>query len=374
MAVLGKVQIPRLDRANDPHKESPHRATKACSICRARKIRCSGEWPTCKNCRDQTSECVYFDGRKDKLRTATDNNKQLVELLQDLSVRVDTADKDRIGHLLHDIGEDSLSTAPSDSLSLSAPSTISGESKRKRPTDENPVGEVRGEADVSGSVGSNEDAEFVADDHFRDLDSRATGFVGPNSEVRWLKRIKTIDKDEVFGDHNHGPPGAGSEATNKRIQARENRSGEIEADKNIHVADSTFYLDDQPFDMDIAVDASFLPPWHVAQKLFDCYMGTIHTSFPIVPKEFEKQFHHYINSIKRKHPVSTSDKWLAMLNLVYALGAQYSYVIQAPWSKVAGDHVDYMLRAVKLLGLQNTVTAISDPDLPMIQVSIYRHV
>ncbi|PVH92799.1 hypothetical protein DM02DRAFT_542863, partial [Periconia macrospinosa] len=50
-------------------KTKPDRISRACLSCRARKIRCNGAQPTCNNCTDSESPCVYASSRKDRLKT-----------------------------------------------------------------------------------------------------------------------------------------------------------------------------------------------------------------------------------------------------------------------------------------------------------------
>lgn len=66
-----KVAIPRLTQRQQERTEPEKhkRVQKACTNCRARKVRCSGENPRCKNCENLDAECVYPQGRKDRLQS-----------------------------------------------------------------------------------------------------------------------------------------------------------------------------------------------------------------------------------------------------------------------------------------------------------------
>lgn len=55
------------------------------------------------------------------------------------------------------------------------------------------------------------------------------------------------------------------------------------------------------------------------------------------------------------------------MNLIFAIAAKYSHLIDAQWQGDERDHVLYMLRATHLLGLKDTPMIISEPDLRLVQ-------
>jgi hypothetical protein len=55
------------------------------------------------------------------------------------------------------------------------------------------------------------------------------------------------------------------------------------------------------------------------------------------------------------------------MNLIFAIGAQYSHLINAVWAGDERDHRVYMNRAIRLLGLKDTLVVISGPDLRTVQ-------
>ena len=205
---------------------------------------------------------------------------------------------------------------------------------------------------------------MVDEDMFRSLDSRATGFVGQNSEVQWLRSLKhQVQLGSDMASPNRLP--AFSPASNASGDPQEPpRQGNSQ-----RVTDSTFYLDRDDLGVDFIVDEFELPPTEAAERLFECYITTIHPSFPILPHNFEKDFKSYIHSIKQHHPLQPSRRWRAILNLVFAIGAQYSHLVDASWQADGRDHLVYMARALRLLELENTLVAISAPDITLIRVS-----
>lgn len=235
-------------------------------------------------------------------------------------------------------------------------------------------GDASGETRVTASVGSNEDLDHVQEDLMRSRESRETGYVGQNSEVQWLRTVQRQAENTSSEpqDMPYGPPGNSQDAINKRSNALHERRQNSKPSSMKSVTDSTFYLDSENIDIDFAVDPYELPDLDTAERFLDCYMSTVHTSFPILPKNFHDQVRKFIQSSKQNRKLEVPTKWYALMNLVFAIGARYSHLIGASWRGDERDHLVYMTRAVHLLGLKNTVMFISGPDLLLVQtVSSY---
>jgi hypothetical protein len=82
-----------------------------------------------------------------------------------------------------------------------------------------------GEAITSAEVGSNKDLDTMDEDLFLNEQSRATGYLGKNSVVQWLRRIhhraNTAGPGGPLSGGPYGPPGKGVHATAARAQACE---------------------------------------------------------------------------------------------------------------------------------------------------------
>lgn len=223
---------------------------------------------------------------------------------------------------------------------------------------------------MSTEVGSNDETDFVDEDLLRDQDSLATGFVGRSSEVQWLLRLR--QQTERHGslpgfEGPYGPPSDGPEATSRRIEASKQRKQQ-QSSSPIRVSTSTFYLDIENIDVDYGVNPFELPPVETAQRLFDRYMNTVHDSFPILSKgDFTSQVRQYYTSLSQGTPSAMPEKWLAILNLVFAIGAKYSHLIQTDWLADSPDHLIYHSRA-QILGLGG-LSLVSQPDLMQIQIT-----
>lgn len=201
-----KVPIPRLARRH--HEDEPSeksiepRVHKACHTCRKRKVKCSGELPHCQHCVDQSVPCVYPQARKDRLKDATEHINQCVTLLQDLSVHVDDAGQQKIDKLLDSLADD----APTP---IAATATVEKQSKvRSAPVEVSRDDRRPEEAEVTGSVGSNNNLDLIDENLFQSHKSRATGFVGQNSEVQWFRSLKAgMGSPESAGPANRLPYG-----------------------------------------------------------------------------------------------------------------------------------------------------------------------
>ncbi|CAI6342375.1 unnamed protein product [Periconia digitata] len=344
---IERLQDPISSRRNASQNKAD-RILRACIRCRTRKVRCPGERPCCRRCGNGGVECVYTDTRRDRLKDTTGQNRQLIALLGDVSLRASDGDRERIDELLDLISEGARFDI------LEAQSIDTG-------SDDESAG---GEALASGSIGSNKDVDVIDEDMFRNLDSQATGFVGQNSEVQWLRSLKHhIQPGSGMGLPNRLPTfSPGLNAWNDPQEAPQQGNARF-------VTDSTFYLDRDNLGIDIVVDEFELPPTEAAERLFECYITTIHASFPILPHDFEEDFKAYIDSIKQHRPLQPPIRWRAILNLMFAIGAQFSHLIGASWQTDDRDHLVYMTRALRLLELNNTLVAISAPDIALIRAT-----
>ncbi|KAI4947324.1 hypothetical protein J4E91_006676 [Alternaria rosae] len=298
-------------------------------------------------------------------------NKNLVNLLKELEDRVDEADKKTISQTLHDVEDDLVSMD-----SLQSVRTL-GKRPREQPA---PRQETRdgddgnhGEAFVTASVGSNEDLDFLDEDLMRNRESRETGYMGQNSEVQWLRSVQRqaerANSEDPQGQR-YGPPGASLAAIDERSEALHERRQNARPGSMQHITDASFYLDGDDIEVDIAVDPDEIPGPDIAEKLFDCYMGTVHGTFPLMPNNFEDQFRRYIQSLRYGRPYTIPPPWRATMNLLFAIGAKYSHLTGADWRGDERDHLVYMTRAVQLLGLRDTISFLAAPSLGRVQAYV----
>jgi hypothetical protein len=228
-------------------------------------------------------------------------------------------------------------------------------------------------SDAGSDESTHSDSDQLDEDLLQNRESRATGFVGSNSSVQWLHSLKTrmgstggnIEPHAMPYRHSnkHAFSGLGHPASRSHSSKLSLQHG-----NNPRVSGSTFYLDDDDLELDVMVDPYELPAPDTARTLFDYYMSTIHASFPILPAAFEEQFRRWNESRQSNRPYQVPEEWQAMLNLVLAIGAQYSHLIKAGQGIEERQDVIYMTRACRILHLDKMVTSLPAPSLMFIQV------
>ena len=225
---------------------------------------------------------------------------------------------------------------------------------------------------MSAEVGSNESLDLLDEDLNRDEQARATGFIGKNSEIQWLRRLRLQidrgDDDDSRPRMPYGPPGDTDEAVALRIDASRKRRDSQPLDSVEHIAGSTYYLDNESIQIDFIVDPFEMPTPDTAKKLFTCFIDTVQDSFPILRKKsFTGQFESYYTSVKAGKPTRIPHKWRAILNLVFAIGARFSHLVRAEWQGDERDHLVYYTRARSTGFTADAV--VSHPDLQQIQIA-----
>ncbi|KAJ8108543.1 hypothetical protein OPT61_g8101 [Boeremia exigua] len=180
--------------------------------------------------------------------------------------------------------------------------------------------------------------------------ARATGFVGKNSEVQWLRAAAM----------------AQAERPDEEASSTQRRGSYASGPKSEQISSYSFWADPESVDTDFFVDSYELPPLEIAERLLSCYMTKVHDSFPILPrKTFEDQFRKYFTALANGNAPRLSPKWQAILNLVFAIAAKYSHLSKASWQADERDHLIYQARA-RAFGL-NDSTVTMHPDMPQIQ-------
>jgi hypothetical protein len=247
---------------------------------------------------------------------------------------------------------------------------------------------------VGASIGSNNGFDSLVEDLTRDRESRETGYVGQASEVQWLRNVKR--RMQHIEAESDAPTYelSSSVRVDKRAQSDAPHKCTVQAwqgsrqGSSEHVTDTSFYLDSSDIAADFFVNPYEIPNPETAEQLFNCYINTVHSSFPLVrvninvlyargiltsyvtvqvPAGFKDQFRRYIESVRHDQAFDVSDRWRAQLNLLLAIGAKYSHLIGTEWRGDECDHQNYMMRALYLIGSESTSMAFSRPDLELVQ-------
>ncbi|CAG7991253.1 unnamed protein product [Penicillium olsonii] len=328
-----KVAIPR-QRAGIAQRYN-RRVPRACESCRARKTKCSGDTPVCRQCRELRATCNYPQGWREKTKKQVEKLSEKAQeyelMLKELGNTVESRAAERIKSLLDKHG---LDTEESSNQSNSA-----------TPQDENPENPDHDEPSSPSSIGSLEAIDRVEEDLNRSEHTRATGYMGKNSEITWMQRLQREANQRAQGLPGSLEPGQDRHADNEL---------------SLHAVN--YHLDDLDISVSGPVQLYAMPSREAADHMFEAYLTTVHPFYPIINRPlFAAQYRTFFDSAARP-----GDKWLAILNMIFAIGAKYGHLSSAPWRGDEKDHLVYLTRA-RILSMNGDVL-FSHPDLQQVQV------
>jgi hypothetical protein len=172
--------------------------------------------------------------------------------------------------------------------------------------------------------------------------SREHSGLGQMSEVQWLQQLTA------------------------RVQHRNEATPILSST----LGGANFYADEKAMQLPHGDNPFHLPSDNIATVLFQCYFQTVQTAFPIVPADVEEELQIYYHTVRNTRDVSYPPHWYAMVNLILAIGARFSRLIEAEWHTDLVDETVYVSRAHQLMGLNDTVMTLAAPDLPLIRVRL----
>lgn len=106
-----------------------------------------------------------------------------------------------------------------------------------------------------------------------------------------------------------------------------------------------------------------MPSRQLSDLLFEEYWNNVHPGFPMINRPlFRAQY----QSFWEDQGQQPGDKWLAILNVIFAIAAKYAHLTQAPWRGEENDHFLYFNRA-RLLSLTGE-ELFSPPNLQQVQL------
>ncbi|PLB53596.1 hypothetical protein P170DRAFT_371683 [Aspergillus steynii IBT 23096] len=321
-----KAAIPR--NASRAGARQARRVPLACETCRQRKTKCSGDTPVCRQCKEIRISCHYPMSWRDRTNARIGHLSEQIDnyetLLREIGAYVDGRAADDIESTLRKYAVVDGNQSP-----LSQP---------------NAPGTERNDEDIPSSplsVGSLEANDCVEEDLNRSPSARATGYVGKNSEITWLQTVQRESRE--YSRPSNEPP-------------------EDEARSETSLPAVNYHLDTLDISVPGPVQVYQMPPRPIADRLFDDYLDTVHPSFPIINRSlFRSQFEKFFGD-----SVRPGDKWLAILNLIFAIAAKHAHLTQAPWRGEKDDHLVYLTRA-RILSM-NGDTLFSHPELQQVQV------
>ncbi|KAJ5670089.1 uncharacterized protein N7477_005452 [Penicillium maclennaniae] len=165
--------------------------------------------------------------------------------------------------------------------------------------------------------------DHTEEDFNRDEKIQAMGFVGEHSEMVWLYRLKRdLDQDSATpaSDTSDRPS----------------------------ISSLNYFQDDRE---------------ELANALVDTYFEAVHPAFPVVGKTiFQSQYQSFYSSAN----VRPGKRWLAVLNLIFAIASKYSLLADSQPLVNTGADLLFFARAWRL-SLGN-VALLDHPNLQQVQV------
>ncbi|KAE8389204.1 fungal-specific transcription factor domain-containing protein [Aspergillus alliaceus] len=321
-----KVAIPR--SANPSNWTSSGRVSRACENCREQKAKCSGHRPTCQRCQESGARCSYGDRKREKmakqLSDLTNKSKIYEDLLNDVRSKVDSQTAEQIQQVIREQSSRN-DQAPGRKTPISL-STVRGADTTANPSPD--------------SISSLVALDYINEDFNRDEKIQAMGFVGEHSEIAWLYRLKRMLERS-------------SPVTPSPRDSWDRPS----------VASMSFFLDDSDIPAMDNVDPLQRPEQMLADQLVDKYFSVIHPFFPIIGKAiFLRQYKSFYSTPF----VRPGKRWLAILNMIFAIAARYCRQLQADDQDTPDDGPLYFSRAWKLS--MSDVALLDHPNLQQIQV------
>lgn len=195
------------------------------------------------------------------------------------------------------------------------------------------------------SIGSLEAIDRVEEDFNQTDHGKSTGFMGKNSEITWMRQLQKEAKQR-------------SHSLEGEIQSSSAQSPESE----FKLPAFNYHLDDLGLDIADSVNPFEIPPRQQVDQLFEDYMQTVHPFFPILNRPlFSKQCYNFLDD-----GASPTNKWLAIFNMVLAIAAKHTQIINSPYCGNDQDHALYIKRACILS--MNQKALFDHPDLQQVQV------
>ena len=194
------------------------------------------------------------------------------------------------------------------------------------------------------------------------------GFLGQISEVQWLQTLRS--RVQALDTVLLGPPDTTAPLSQPPSPTFTASPTSLAATPLEQIALTNYYLDEEGIKLTDCGNPFELPPEHTAALLFQCFTQTIQSSFPILPPTIEHQLLQYYTLVRNGQAIHCPEKWFALVNLVFAIGAKFSHLVQADWRADELDHIVYLSRAFQLLSMNDTIVVLTTPDLLTTQASM----
>lgn len=129
------------------------------------------------------------------------------------------------------------------------------------------------------------------------------------------------------------------------------------------ISSLNYFQDDMKISVLDNSDLLTRPAQHLADKLVDDYFQYVHHAFPVIGKElFLGQYRSFYSDPN----VRPRKRWLAILNLVFAIAAKHSLLVENQLPLDPNDHLVFFARAWRLS--MGNVALLDHPNLQQVQV------
>lgn len=187
--------------------------------------------------------------------------------------------------------------------------------------------------------------DFNADDS-----SRSTGYIGRSSEIHWMYALNR----EIFYATSS------KKRTLNAASATSTQDGPLGRGKPI--SSFNYNLDCLEISQIEGIEQLAVPSKTICWHLFELYRTSVHPSFPIIGlAPFTRQLESFLN----RALVQPGNKWLAILHLIVAIAARYTFVTNRQWKYDQVDHFSHFLK-VKALNIDQQV--MGHPDMQQLQI------
>ncbi|PWY62024.1 fungal-specific transcription factor domain protein [Aspergillus eucalypticola CBS 122712] len=245
-----------------------------------------GDKSGCRNCREAGIICCYTDGigTPRQLASLEAKIRTYEDALKNLSNRFGLTNE-QLMNLALTVEESSSPALPPDGQTP----FLGNQRPLSTPNSQLPP-----------FVDSSHCVDCISEDFNKDEVSQATGYIGQSSEIAW---IHSLGRDVNDGT-GYGTP--------KESISLQNSDDSL-------ISASNYHVDDQELPSIERQEPYALPSKDIASKLYNCYLDRVHPSFPIIgTTPFGAQFRAFFNNANLR----PGNKWLAVLNVVFAIAAR----------------------------------------------------
>lgn len=198
----------------------------------------------------------------------------------------------------------------------------------------------------TSSTGSVQGIDTIAEDLNRNEESRATGFMGKNSVLAWLRNLESNSRM----------------TPDQRVEAMGGWQFDHPIRPQPDLNTVSYFLDDKELPESGFVDWLDLPPRQVADWAVWSYFKSVHPFFPIVRKSLFLEQYSALWETTSDRP---GQKWLAIFNMILAIGCRQLQCLQEPLPTEVSDEV-FFSRA-RILSVNENMT-FEHADLQQVQV------